>query len=146
MRNIICRNEKGISIVESIVAMLLLTIGIIAIMSMQPTSMKTGQKADNLGRGVMLLHKEMMTQEAWIMNPCNDVTTGTVTKTVYTNDDEGSLQGDARFNVQTTTTAVAGTTNTWRVSINVSWPPLNATGITDNLIVTRQEAFRFGCI
>jgi Tfp pilus assembly protein PilV len=146
MRNIIYRNDKGISIVESIVAMLLLTIGILAIMSMQPTSLKTGAKADNLGRGVMLLHKELMIQEAWIMNPCNDVTTGTVNKTVNTSDEAVSLQGDTRFNVSTVTSAVAGTTNTWRVSVNVSWPPLNAAGITDNLIVTRQEAFRLGCI
>ena len=42
MRSMTCENEKGISLIESLVAMLLLTIGIIAIMTMQPTSMKTG--------------------------------------------------------------------------------------------------------
>lgn len=145
MRSITCGNEKGISLIESLVAVLLLTIGVVAVMTMQPTSLKTGAKADNLGRAVMLLHKELMIQEAWIMNPCNDVTTGTVTKTVYTSDQETALSGDASFNVSTVTTAVAGTTNTWRVSITVSWP-LNTTGITDNLIVTRQESFRFGCV
>jgi Tfp pilus assembly protein PilV len=134
------------SIVETVVAVLLLTLGVIAVMSMQPASMKTGAKADHLGRAAMMLHKELMTQEAWIMNPCNTVTTGTVNKTVYTSDRNEPLLGDTRFNVSTVTSAVVGTTNTWRISVTVSWPPLNATGITDNLIITRQESFRFGCV
>jgi len=138
-------NPKGITIVESIVSILLLSIAVVAAMSMQPTSWKASARSDYVGRAVMLLHRELMTQEASIMNPCNTVTVGTTTKTVFTSYQGTRVEGDASFNVRTTITAVAGTTNAWRVQINVSWPPLNNNGITDNLIVTRQENFRFGC-
>lgn len=145
MFTIICKTNKGITLVESIVSILLLSTAVVAIMTMQPTSWKTSTRSDYLGRAVMVLHKELMAQEAFIMNPCNTVTVGTVNKTVYTSYQGTQQPGDATFAVQTTTSVVAGSTNTWRVTINVSWPPLNTRGITDNLIITRQETFRFGC-
>jgi len=145
MCTFICKTNKGITLVESIISILLLSTAVVAIMTLQPTSWKTSMRSDYRGRAVMVMHKELMIQEAWIMNPCNAVTVGTVSKTVYTSYQGTPLGGDATFAVRTTTGLVTGTTNTWRVSINVSWPPLNATGITDNLIVTRQEPFRFGC-
>ncbi|MCE5212870.1 MAG: prepilin-type N-terminal cleavage/methylation domain-containing protein [Deltaproteobacteria bacterium] len=146
MFNIIWKNKKGMSLVESIVAMLLLSAAVIAIMTLQPTAWMAGGKADHTGRAVMVLHREMMAQEALIMNPCNTVTTGTVNKTVYAGSQSTAQQGDMTFNVQTTITAVSGSTNAWRVTITVSWP-LNTTGVTDNLLVTRQEYFRYpdGC-
>jgi hypothetical protein len=132
--------------VESIVAILLLTTAVIAIMTLQPTSQTTSAKADNLGKAVMILHKEFMIQEALIMNPCNAVTTGTVDKTVYTSYQTTAQSGDTRFNVRTVTSAIVGSTNRWRVTITVTWPS-NTKGITDNIIITRQESFRFpdGC-
>lgn len=145
MRTFICKTDKGITLVESIISILLLSTAVVAIMTLQPTSWKTSMRSDYMGRAVMVMHKELTTQEVWIMNPCNAVTVGTVNKTVYTSYQGTQLAGDATFVVQTTTTAVAGSTNTWRVTINVSWPPLNSRGITDNLIITRQEPFRFGC-
>jgi hypothetical protein len=53
--------------------------------------------------------------------------------------------GDAQFNVTTEITNIGA--NIWRVTVWVSWPPLNATGISESLVVTRQEGFRFpaGC-
>ncbi|MFA5321800.1 MAG: hypothetical protein WC373_03940 [Smithella sp.] len=143
----ICKNKKGMSLVESIVSVLLLSTAIIAIMTLQPTSWKTSARSDNAGRAVMILQKELMTQEVLIMNPCNTVTPGTTNKTVYTSYQGTAQQGDARFTVQTVISAVTGSTNTWKVTITVSWP-LNTTGIKDNLLVTRQEYFRFpdGCV
>jgi Tfp pilus assembly protein PilV len=148
MRNMICKNKKGITLVESIVSMLLLTIGVLAILSMQPTSMKTGARSDYLGRGVMLLNKELMAQELFIMNPCNDVTTGTVTNEVYMSGRTSSSpgDGDARFNVQTVTSVIAGSPTAWRVSVTITWPPYNTNGVRETIIVTRQESFRSGCI
>jgi Flp pilus assembly protein TadG len=93
----------------------------------------------------MILQKELMAQEAFIMNPCNTVTVGTVNKTVYTSDQTTQQLGDASFNIVTVISAVAGTTNTWRVTVTVSGPLRNARVVTDNLIVARQEYFRFGC-
>jgi len=146
MYNIICKNKKGISLVESVIAVLLVSIGLIAFMSLQPTSWKTSAHTDYLGRAIMVLNKEIMTDELWIMNPCNTVTTGTVNEVVYSSDQQTSQSGDVSFNVQTITSAVTGRANTWKVMVTVTWPPVNTRGITDNIIVTRQESFRFGCI
>jgi Tfp pilus assembly protein PilV len=146
MRNTICKNKKGITLVESLVSIVLLTIALVAILSMQPTSLQTSAKSDYLGRGVMLLNKEIMAQELFIMNPCNTISTGTVIKIVNASDQSTALEGDARFTVQTVISSVSGKANTWKVAVTITWPPLNTNGITDNLIVTRQESFRFGCI
>jgi Tfp pilus assembly protein PilV len=145
MYNIICKN-KGISLVESIIAVLLVSVGLIAFMSLQPTAWKTSAHTDYLGRAIMVLNNEIMTNEIWIMNPCNIVTTGTVNKVVYSSDQQTAQSGDLSFNVQTVTSTVTGRANTWMVSVTVTWPPVNTRGITDNIIVTRQESFRFGCI
>ena len=146
MYSIICKNNRGISLVESIISVLLVSIGLIAFMSLQPTSWKTSARTDYLGRAIMVLNNEIMTRELWIMNPCNTVTTGTVDKVLYSSDQQTAQPGDVSFNVQTVTSAVSGSANTWKVTVNVTWPPLSTRGITDNLIVTRQESFRFGCI
>lgn len=145
MYNIICKN-KGISLVEPIIAVLLVSVGLIAFMSLQPTSWKTSAHTDYLGRAIMILNNEIMTNEIWIMNPCNTVTTGTFNKVVYSSDQQTPQSGDVSFNVQTVISAVTGRANTWKVTVTVTWPPVNTRGITDNIIVTRQESFRFGCI
>ena len=146
MYSIICKNNRGISLVESIISILLVSIGLIAFISLQPTSWKTSARTDYLGRAIMVLNNEIMTQELWIMNPCNTVTTGTVDKVLYSSDQQTAQSGDVSFNVQTVTSTVSGSANTWKVSVKVTWPPLNTKGLTDNLIITRQESFRFGCI
>lgn len=146
MFNIVCNTEKGSSLIESLVAMLLLSAGLIAVLSMQPTSYKTSARSDYLGRGVMILNKELMTRETWIMNPCNTVTVGNTTQTVYSSSQSTAQNGDASFNVATNITAIAGSTNSWLVRVTVTWPPTNTKGVTDSMVVTRQEAFRFGCI
>ena len=145
MFNTVFHTEKGASLIESLVAILLLSAGLIAVMSMLPTSYKTSARSDYLGRGIMVLNKEITAQEAWIANPCNTVTVGNVAKTVYTSYQTTQQAGDTSFNVLTVTTAVANVTNSWLVTITVSWPPVNTKGITDSIIVTRQETFRYGC-
>lgn len=148
MLNIFCRNSKGITLVESLVAIALLTIGILALLTMQPTSMRAGAKSDYLGRGVMLLNRELTEQELFIMNPCNDVTPGNVTKTVYVSGRNAAAanDGDATYNISTQISLMPGSTNTWKVIVEVTWPPAYTHGVRESTVVTRQEPFRFGCI
>lgn len=148
MLNIFCKNNKGITLVESLVAIALLTIGILALLTMQPTSMRAGAKSDYMGRGVMLLNKELTEQELFIMNPCNEVTIGNVTKTVYVSGRNATAanDGDAVYNITTRTSLLPGSTNTWKVIVEVTWPPSYSNGIKESTVVTRQEPFRFGCI
>lgn len=137
-------NRRGISLVESVIAILILSIGLLGLLSMQPSAWRTTTRTDHLGRAAMLLNRELMARELTIMNPCNAVATGAVTQTLQASGASTAQAGDIAFNVVTTTTSLA--TGVWRVTVQVSWPPLNATGITESIVVTRQEGFRFGCL
>lgn len=133
-------------LIEIVIAIFLTSIGVMAILSLQGTGWKTVARSDYLGRAGGILYKELETVETTIMNPCNAIPASS-TKTVYSSGQAAAVAnaGDAPFTVQTTIVSIG--TNIWRVTVTVRWPPINNTGITDHLIVTRQEGFRFplGC-
>jgi hypothetical protein len=137
-------NNRGITLIESVIAILLVSIGLIGLMSMQPSSWRASTRADYLGRAAMTLGRELTSQELSIMNCCNTVSLGTVTQVVNASGQGTAQSGDVSFTIQTTIASIG--TNVWQVTVRVSWPPLNATGITESIIVTRQESFRFGCV
>jgi Tfp pilus assembly protein PilV len=136
-------NNLGITLIESVIAILIVSIGLMGTLSMQPSAIRTTVRTDYLGRAAMMLTKELTMQELSLMNPCNTVTTGVVSQMVLTSGQGTAQTGDLAFTIQTTTTNIG--TNVWRVTVQVSWPPLNATGIRESTVVTRQESFRFGC-
>jgi Tfp pilus assembly protein PilV len=140
------RPERGVTLIESVIAILIVSIGLIGLLSMQPSAWKASARADYLGHAAIILSRELTKQELWIMNPCNAVSLTPVTQVVNASGQGAAQSGDTRFTVQTTTTNLGG--NVWQVTIRVSWPPLNATGITESVVVTRQEPFRFplGCV
>ena len=125
--------------IEVCIALLLLSVGVLALISLQGSAWRLSGKSDYLGRASGILVAQLQATEAKIMNPNIAVTTGTATSTVYPGGQSTQKQGDAAFTVQTTTTALGG--NTWRVTVNVTWPG-NAAGIRESLNVTRQEYFR----
>jgi len=137
-------NKRGVTLIESVIAILLVSIGLIGLMSMQPSAWRASARADYLGRAAMMLGRELTSQELSIMNPCNRVSLGTVTRVVNASGQGTAQSGDVSFTVQTTTASLGA--NVWQVTVRVSWPPLNATGITESIVVTRQENFRFGCV
>lgn len=144
MSHSIC-NNRGLGLVEVVIAIFLTTIAVLAVMSMQPAAWKTAARSDYLGRAAGILHEELQRQEALIMNPCNAVTTGTTGPTTVYASGQTAAQatGDATFQRTTTITSVA--TNVWRVTVRVAWT--GHTGISESLVVTRQEGYRFpsGC-
>ncbi len=125
--------------IEVCIALVLLSVGVLALISLQSVAWRLSGKSDYLGRASGILVAQLQATEAKIMNPNIAVTTGTATSTVYPGGQSTPMQGDAAFTVQTTTTALGG--NTWRVAVNVTWPG-NAAGIRESLNVTRQEYFR----
>ncbi|MCX5837334.1 MAG: prepilin-type N-terminal cleavage/methylation domain-containing protein [Deltaproteobacteria bacterium] len=143
MSSTLC-SKRGVTLIESVIAILLVSIGLLGLLSMQPSAWKASARADYLGHAAMILSRELTARELAIMNPCNAVSLTPVTQTVYGSGEGTAQSGDTSFTVQATTTNIG--TNVWRVTVRVSWPPLNATGITDSIVVTRQEPFRFGCI
>lgn len=136
-------NEKGISLVESMVAIFLTAIAVLALMPMQDMAIRTNSRSDFLGRSAGILQSELESQEAYIMRASNAVNLGTTTKTINVSDNAG-VEGDMTFTVTTTISnnpaaPVAGIS--WIVHTRVTWPG-NATGVRSSLIATRQEGFQ----
>jgi prepilin-type N-terminal cleavage/methylation domain-containing protein len=139
-------NNQGFTLIESVIAILLVSIGLIGLLSMQPSAWQASARADYLGHAAIISSRELTRQELWIMNPCNMVAPGTVTQIVNASGQGTALSGDTNFTVVTTTANLGG--NVWQITVRVSWPPLNPTGIAESIVVTRQESFRFplGCV
>ena len=136
-------SDRGFSLIESVLAILLVSLGLIGLLSMQPSAWRASARTDYLGRAAMILSKELTMRELRIMNLCNHpIALGNETQTVYTSGQGTAQAGDIGFTVQTSTANVS--TNVWRVTVVVSWPPLNATGIRESIVVTLQQPFRVG--
>lgn len=131
-------NKKGISMIEVLIALLLTMVGVIGLISMQPQGWRLSGKSDNLGRASGILHKQLENIESLIMNPCNAVTAG-ASRNVIVSNMAGAQVGDATFTVQPAITSIG--TNVWRATVRVTWTG-NNTGISESIVVTRQEPFR----
>lgn len=143
MSNLIC-NKKGISLVEVLIASFLITVGILALLSLQPSAWSLSGRSDFLGRAAGLLHKEMETVEVFLMNPNNANPCATTnplvtTQNVYSSGQSTAQSGDIPYTIQTTIQDNGN--NSWTVRVRVTWPG-NNTGISETLLVTRQENFR----
>jgi len=153
-------NNRGITIVEVLITLFLTAVGIMALLSMQPTSWSAAGRSDFMGRAAGILQSELERSELWIMNPNNTfetacdpsgrklyaTATGTTicTRTINASSQETAQAGDVPYIVATTVTRLAGAagaTDAWTVRIQVTWPGNNR-GITESTIVSRQEYFR----
>ncbi len=134
-------NNRGISLVEVVIAIFLTTIGVLAVLSLQPAAWRTATRSDYMGRAAGILQKEQATQEVFIMNCCNAVTAGTTTTNVLASGEAAAQPGDATFTVTTTITLIA--TNVWRVDVRVAWA--GHAGIIESMVVTRQQRFQGAC-
>ncbi|MBN1546779.1 MAG: prepilin-type N-terminal cleavage/methylation domain-containing protein [Syntrophaceae bacterium] len=137
-------NKSGFTLVEVIIAIFITVVAVLAIFSLMSPAWRTTTFSDQLGRAANILHDQLQEEEALIMNPCNSVTEGTTGPTSVNASGYSTAQpGDAQFSITRTITEIA--TNVWRVTIRVDWP--GHTGISESLVVTRQENYRFpaGC-
>ena len=139
-------SKKGIGLIEVLISLFLVSFGILALLSLQPSAWKLTSRSDHLSRAGGLLHKEMETREILIMNPnypnpC--ATTNPLTTTalnVHPSGQTTAQPGDLPFTLQTT--IQDNLNNSWTVRVRVTWTG-NNTGISESLVVTRQENFRF---
>ena len=132
-------NNKGITLVESLNAIYMTGIAIIALMPMQDMSLKTASRADQMGRAAGIMQSELEKQEAFIMRASNEVTTGAISSTVQLTD-VSNVEGNNSYNVTTTISQNGTSTISWLVNVRVTWPK-NDNGIHSSIIVTRQLGF-----
>jgi Tfp pilus assembly protein PilV len=135
-------NNKGISLVESMIAVFLTVVAIMSLMPMQDMSLRTALRSDYLGRAAGIMQTELEAQESYIMRGSNPVVLGATQKTIHVSD-EVDVEGDAVFDVTTTinnnpAAAIAGIS--WLVNVQVTWTG-NNNGIRSSIIVTRQSGF-----
>jgi prepilin-type N-terminal cleavage/methylation domain-containing protein len=143
MSNSIC-SKKGMTLIEVLIALMLLTVGVLGVVSLQPSGWRISTKSDFLGRAAGILHRELETSEVLIMNPNNPNPCAlsnpvVLSRTVFGSGQDAAQPGDVAFDVQTTTTDLGD--GSWRVTVTVT-PPASMRGISDSIIVTRQEFFR----
>ena len=135
-------------LIEVVIAIFLTTVGIMAILSLQPSAWRASAQSDYLGRASGILYKTLEDQEARIMNPCNAVVLGTTgpSAVAVSSPAGAAIAGDATYQVTTTVAQDGTSTSAFVVTVTVTWAT-NATGITESLTVTRQELNRFpvGC-
>jgi len=138
-------NDKGISLIEVMIAVMLVSIGVLSLASLQPSAWNMTGRSDVLGRAGLILHKQLMASEMLLMNPNvpNPCAGGVPVITVanVNSSGQGAAQpGDIVYNLQTTTRD--NLNGTWTVQVQVNWPGNNV-GVSESVVVTRQEPFRF---
>lgn len=137
-----CLNNKGITIVECMIAVFLTAIAVLSLMPMQDMALRTSSRSDLLGMAQGILQTQLETREQQIMKTMSstDVTLGTTTNNVAVSGLSG-IEGDANFTVVTTTSLNGGVANSWIINTRVSWTG-NPTGIANSLIATQQAGFQ----
>ncbi|MEN6375790.1 MAG: prepilin-type N-terminal cleavage/methylation domain-containing protein [Smithella sp.] len=132
-------NIRGFTLVEAMIAVFITTIAVVAIFTMNPTSWKAVAKADYMGRAAGVMQSELEMRESQIMS--GTIPASPINQTILASGG-GNYDGDAAFNVTTTTTNPG--TNRWLVNVRVTWPG-NCLGgtcnITSSMLITRQSGF-----
>lgn len=130
----IIKNNKGLTILECIIAIFLTTIMVVSLVSMQSLSWTGASRSDYLGRAQGLLQRELEIQESAVMG--GNLSAANVTACLSNNC--GTAVCGTRGAVFTIKTLRinngANITGTWLVNVNVTWPK-STKGITSSIIV-----------
>lgn len=141
MFNLLC-TKKGITIIEVLVSVVLITVGILSLLTLLPSGLRLSGTSDLLGRAAGILQAELDKNEILIMNENNTVTATTPgnpdKRDVYGSGKTSAQPGDIKYTVQTQRSTLPG--GQWLVQVQVTWST-NSNGIGESLIVTRQKYF-----
>jgi len=129
--------------IEVIIALFLVGVGVLALITLQPTAWRLSGKSDYLGRASGILAGQLQTLEAQIINPNNGLPVGGSSPVNVSGQGTLTAQGDAAFTVATDIKDITqpGKNPTYRVNVVVTWPGSPPGGIRESMIVTRQQSF-----
>lgn len=135
-------NKRGITLIEGLIAILITSVGLMALLSMQSPAWRLSGKSDYMGRGAGILSKELNRQESLLMNPCYTPASLTTIANVNTSGETVAHAGDATFQVTTVLTDISAAANgsVWRIAVTVNWTG-NAAAISDSVVAARQVSF-----
>jgi Tfp pilus assembly protein PilV len=141
-------NKDGFGIIDSLMALFMLTIGVLAMLSMLPQGWSSATSSDNRSRASQILQAELQNAESLIMNPCNLLPatpffTNPNPKTIYASGNTAPIanSGDVPFTVTTQVTQPVSASQ-WQVTTTVIWPG-TTTGVSATVTVMQQEDYRY---
>ena len=120
-------NNKGLSLIESLVAVMLTSVAIIGLLTMQPLGLRSAGKADSLAHATEIMQRELESIEGDIMR-------GTIPANKVNN---SQTLGKETFTVNTT---IINQTDRCLVRVRVTGQG-HTKPVTSSIIVTRQAAF-----
>ena len=136
-------SKKGISMIEVLISMVLISFGVLSLLTLLPSGWRMAGTSDMLGRAAGILQAELERNEILIMNEKNPVTSTEGPPTpqpVYSSGEDTPQPGDIQYLVTTQIQDLGGGSGPWRVRVRVTWPG-NTTGVSESVIVTRQMFF-----
>lgn len=144
-------NRKGMGLIEVLIAIFLTSVAIMALLTLQPSGLKTMAKSDYIGRASGILYKTLGDYESKILNPCYAVTLGDQgVVSVNPSGNATAIAGDITYTVNTNIAQDGANPNAFLITVTVTWTN-NMTGtsssISESMTVARQELYRFpvGC-
>jgi Tfp pilus assembly protein PilV len=134
------------TMIEVCIALFLVGVGILALITLQPSALRLSGKSDYLGRASGILAAHLQALETQIINPNNTMPTSDssprpvyVSNPVLVNSGASSVQlGEAKFWVTRTITNLGN--GTYRVNVLVTWTG-NSVGVKESIIVAPQQSF-----
>lgn len=136
-------NQRGVTLVELLITIILVSVGIFATLDVFPSSWRLIAQSDRIGQASEIMHRELETSQLVILNTCNTVIVGgTTTSAVNASGRTGSLQGDVSYTVTRTITALGN--GSWSIAVQVTWPG-NAVGVSNTVVAVRDANFKEGC-
>ena len=127
--------------VEVVVSVAVLSIGILSLITVLPSSMRLANRSDYLGRASGILANQIQLAEAMVLNPSANLAPLMGQQPLPDVNPSGQgtgVTGDLTFHVTRTLTDLGN--NSFLVTVKVTWQG-NTTGITESLRVTRQQSF-----
>ena len=134
----ILRDSKGLSMVECVISMFLVTIAIVSIMAMQPLAWQGAGKSDYMGRAAGILQRELEWREYKIMVA---TITSTEANGVTYADKNGNIvdsaSADKLFKI-TAATAAGSISNTYLLHVKIEWLKTanNFRGLSSSVLVS----------
>lgn len=144
MLHMFIKNDHGVTLIELLVTMILVSIGIFAALDVFPSSWRLTTQSDRIGQASEIMHRELETSQLIILNSCNTaIMGGTTTLPVNASGRTGTLQGDVSYTVSRTITALG--TGSWGITVQVTWPG-NAVGVSGTIVSVRDANYKEGCL
>lgn len=134
--------------VEVLIAIMLISVGLITLASLQDTGWRSMAKSDYVGRAAGILHDTLEEYYVTIANPNSSVSVGDqewdelTYKTVTTSGSSTPIRGDMEYTVKATITQTNADPQTFLVTVNVTWSG-NSKGISESVEVSRQDIYQF---